>query len=102
ASDTQSSGELSAPGESGVHGDVDAVEHLAPPAVIGRLRAEVLRDAEERRLHVIEAAQLLPAAWQPPVGRYGDAEGIVVGRGRRQVVGDEEVLIPGAEVPHVE
>ena len=63
--DAQAAGELPALAEPPVQGEIDAVVHLRlSVAVIRRLGHQVVDPAEERRLDVVQAADLLP----PPPG----------------------------------
>src|SRR4029453_5121376 len=71
--------------------------------IVRMLGDNVVHPSEDRRLDVVEAADLIPATTrQPLVAWHGDAERVVVGNGRCLVVGDEEIAVPGAEVAGVE
>src|SRR6185312_110770 len=73
-------------------------------AVVAREReVVVLRQADLRRIDVIETAHGIAAAVrQARVGRRRDAEGIEVGGAEVQIVRDAEVAVPAPEVPDVD
>src|SRR5262249_51645750 len=60
---------------------------LATAEVFGRLD-HVVAQAEERRFHVVQAAELLPAVRQTAVCRRRNAELIEVARRHLEIVGD--------------
>src|SRR5262245_51035318 len=67
------------------------------------LSHDVVDPAECGRFDVVQPADLIASAtWQPLVAWHADAERVVVRRGRRLVIRDEEIAVPRAEVARVE
>src|SRR4030095_2401114 len=82
--------------------DIDATEDFGLLPIVRRLRDHVVDLAVERRLDVIEAADLLAAEGQPTVCRRCDAVRIVTRRRRRLIISGEKATVPGAIVSHIE
>ena len=66
------------------------------------MRPQVVGHTEQRRLDVIEPAKLLAAVGQPAIDRQCDAEWVEVCRRHREIFGDQEAAVPGAEIAHIE
>src|SRR6185369_10200167 len=83
--------------------DVDSVVDLTLLAVVRMLSHDVVDATECGRFDVVEPTDLIPAAtWQPLVTWNGDAVRVVICRGYRLIVRDQEIAVPRSEVARVE
>ncbi len=90
-----SAAELHTPAQPRRDVDVEEIVRQLHVSEVRRLRHQVRDLAEFARADVVQAAHLIAAAVrQARIGWRGHAEGTVVGRRHRQVVGDREVAEP--------
>src|SRR5262249_49304091 len=99
----RAAGENEGMGEAEVEEHIDAVEVLTPRSILRRVGDQVADLTSLVRDDVEEIRNDVPAApGQSRVGWRDEAERCQVGRFERQIVGNEEAVVPTPAVGHIQ